>query len=91
MFEYLLVAASTFIYLRVFVFPTCDPPKTDKGCQTEPWEALQTIDLMQIEPESELECSCTLVDWFSDSSEIELPPLVRQSSHGLKESHPKSQ
>ena len=84
-FNYLLVVASTFIYLKVFHWSDPDAPKSEKGTQTDPWVPLQTIDLMDIS-DSELSCKATFIDWESDSSEIGLPPLVRQTSHGLKES-----
>ena len=96
MFEYLLVVASTLIYFRVFHFPSDPaPPKTDKYVQTDPWFPTAIMDFMDVSSGSEMECTTELVDWFasgeeSDSSMIELPPLVRQPSHGLKESHPRS-
>ena len=94
MFEYLLVIASTLIYFRVLHRGT---PVSDKCTQTDPWEPTQILDLMEVSNTSPSDSSelCTtvkFVDWFesadSDSastSEIELPPLVRQSAHGLKE------
>ena len=99
MFEYLLVVASTLIYFRVFHFPSDPaPPKTEKGVQTDPWFPTAIMDFMDVSSgsESEMVCTTELVDWFasgeeSDSSMIELPPLVRQSSHGLKERSPMSQ
>ena len=85
MFEYLLVVASTIVYFKVFHWSDPDAPKFEKGTQTDPWVPLQTIDLMDIS-DSELSCKATFIDWESDSSEIELPPLVRHKTHGLKES-----
>ena len=82
MFEFLLVVASTIIYYRVFHWSDPDTPKSEKGTQTEPWVPLQTIDLMDIS-DSELSCKATFIEWETDSSEIEFPPL---KTHGLKES-----
>ena len=102
MFEYLLVVAGTFIYLRAFHFRPEQTDCSEKGTQTEPWFASQIIDLMDVSgseaSETELGCSVELVDWFttadsdsdSKSSTIELPPLVRQTSHGLKERRPRT-
>ena len=90
MFEFLLVVASTLIYMRVF------PYKPEKRCvatQTEPWYATNVLDLMDV---SDSECSVKYVEtdlWStceSSSSEIELLPLLRQRAHGLKESPPES-
>ena len=79
MFEYLLVIASTFIYFKVFSYP--EENKEDKGTQTDPWYPLQVLDLMEISSDCSLPGKTQCVDWFpssdTDSSELELPPLMR--------------
>ena len=81
-FEYFIVIASTLIYFQVF---HRSPPKSEKGTQTDPWEPTQILDLMDVS-DSELNCTVQLVDWFqkddsmSETSSIELPPLVRQTA-----------
>ena len=92
MFEYFLVVASTLIYFRVFHRM---PTKT-VSTQTDPWEATQILDLMDVSSETELGCSLQLVDWFADSeadsSELELPPMVRQQAlAGFKENSPETE
>ena len=89
MFEYLLVVASTMIYFRVFHWSDPEPPRTDKGVQTDPWFPLQVLDFMDVSSVSSVS-EATFMEWESSdsSSEIVLPPLVRQSSHGLKETRP---
>ena len=80
MFEYFVVVASTIIYFKVFHWS--DKPKSDKGTQTDPWCPMQVLDLMDVS-ENELSYSAEFMEMTScsdDSSELELPPLVRQTN-----------
>ena len=90
MFQYLLVVASTLIYFRVFHWSDTERPRNDKTIQTDPWFPLHVIDLMITESESDSEDPLffEMAPGALPEPNLKLPPLVRQSSHGLKGSQP---